>query len=181
MNSHRNIHLILDALQERYPEAPLALEYTNPFELLVAVLLSARCTDERVNMVTRELFKHLATPEDFMSSDIHAVEDLIRPTGFYRNKAKLLQNCCRELQIRFRGEVPTALEDLIQLPGIGRKSANMIRGNAFGLPGIAVDTHVQRVVSRLELSLHKDPVKIEKVLCDIIPAVSYTHLRAHET
>jgi len=174
MKTDRLIHRVLDVFDELYPGAGLALNFSNPFELVVAVLLSARCTDERVNMVTHDLFKHVATPVEFLDADIGAIEQLVRPTGFYRNKAKLLMGCCEVLHKRFHDEVPEAMEDLMQLPGIGRKSANMIRGNAFGLPGIAVDTHVQRVSFRLGFSKHKDPIKIEKDLGKLIPENRWT-------
>ncbi|MCL6555704.1 MAG: endonuclease III [Burkholderiales bacterium] len=160
---------ILSRLLSRYPEPRLALNYRTPLELLVAVILSAQCTDARVNEVTRTLFRKYRSARDYAEADPAVLEEDIRPTGFYRNKARLLIGCCRKLVESFGGEVPRRLEDLLSLPGVGRKTANMVLGNAFGIPGIAVDTHVARVAQRLGLVKSDDPEKIEAELMALFP------------
>jgi len=143
--------------------------------LLVAVILSAQCTDERVNQVTRQLFQKYRRPEDYVKVDLEELERDIRPTGFYRNKARALRNCCQMLVQKFGGEVPRRIDDLVKLPGVGRKTAAMVLGNAFGIQeGIAVDTHVRRVVERLQLSNQKDPDKIERDLMELVPQEQWT-------
>lgn len=166
---------LFEALSVRYPEPRLALVFSNPFELLTAVLLSAQCTDERVNRVTAELFKRCPGPADILKLTQDQLEDLIRPTGFFRNKAKALQGACRVLMERFGGRIPERLEDLITLPGVGRKTAVMVLGNAFGsAQGIAVDAHVQRVAQRTGLSAAKTPEKIEQDLMAQLPPARWT-------
>jgi endonuclease-3 len=135
----------------------------------VATILSAQCTDKQVNSVTQLLFKTLKTPDDFIETPLETIENLIRPTGFFHNKAKNIKNCARELKENYNGKVPASLEELVKLPGVGRKTANVVLGAAFGIPGIVVDTHVARISQRLELTLKKDPVKIERDLMKIIP------------
>jgi endonuclease III len=169
---------ILAVLDRYYPDARCTLGFRNPLELLVATVLSAQCTDQRVNQVTPELFKKYPSAASYAQASLEELETAIRSTGFYRNKAKSIQACCRELQERFAGKVPADLDILVQLPGIGRKTANVILGNAFHIPGIVVDTHVGRVSRRLGLSTHDDPVKIEFDLMELIPHerwVTFSH------
>jgi endonuclease-3 len=160
---------IVSLLLKRYPDPRLALNYANPLELLVAVILSAQCTDARVNGVTRSLFKHYLTASHYATADAQDLEEAIRPTGFYRNKAKALIGCCQELVAEFAGEVPDTVEALTKLPGVGRKTANMVLGNAFGKEAIAVDTHVARVTRRLGLAHARDAGKIEMELLAQVP------------
>jgi len=157
---------ILDAL---YPEAHCSLDFRNPIQLLVATILSAQCTDERVNQVTPELFRKYPDARAFAEAPLEELEEAVRSTGFFRNKARSIQGCCRILHERFGGEVPAKLETLVELPGIGRKTANVILGNSFGIPGIVVDTHVSRVTQRLGLTKRKDAEKIEFDLMALLP------------
>jgi len=166
---------IIKTLSKTIPDAKIALRSSNPLELLIATILSAQCTDVKVNQVTVDLFKKYRSAKDYARSDVTELEEAIRPTGFYRNKAKSLQKCCQELVSRFGGEVPQTMEELVTLPGVGRKTANVILGGAFGIPGIAVDTHVQRVSQRIGLTKNSDPVKIEFDLMEIVPKVEWTH------
>ena len=152
-----------------YPDAVCELDHTNAFELLAATILSAQCTDARVNMVTPELFGRYPTPADLASANPAAVEEIIRSTGFYQNKTKSLIGMAQGLLERFDGEVPTALADLVTLPGVGRKTGNVVRSVAFGLPGLPVDTHVGRLSRRLGLSELEDPVKLELQLNAFLP------------
>ncbi|HUX64091.1 endonuclease III [Sulfuricella sp.] len=170
----RNCHEVASLLLAQYPEPRLALNYANALELLVAVILSAQCTDARVNEVTRHLFMKYRTAADFATADHAALEEDIRPTGFYRNKAKAVIGCCRKLVEEFGGKVPETLEALITLPGVGRKTANMVLGNAFGKPGIAVDTHVLRVANRLGLVSSDDPEEVERRLMGQLPPAQWT-------
>ncbi len=169
---------ILAFLDRHYPDARCTLDYRNPLELLVATVLSAQCTDQRVNQVTPALFKKYPSAASYAQAPLEELETAIRSTGFYRNKAKNIQACCRELQERFAGKIPAELDILVQLPGIGRKTANVILGNAFHIPGVVVDTHVGRVSQRLGLTNHEDPVKIEYDLMELIPRerwVTFSH------
>jgi len=166
---------IIRILSKEIPDAPIALKFSNPLQLLIATILSAQCTDVKVNQVTPDLFKKYRTARDFAESNLATLEEEIRPTGFYRNKAKSLQKCCQKLVKRFGGEVPKTLDDLVTLPGVGRKTANVLLGNAFGIPGIAVDTHVHRVSRRIGLTKNDDPVKIEFDLMEIVPKEEGTH------
>lgn len=178
MTSPNKTISILAVLDEHYPDAHCTLDYGNPLELLVATILSAQCTDERVNQVTPQLFETYRTTADYARAPLAELETAIRSTGFYRNKAKNIQACCRELQERFAGKIPVDLSMLVQLPGIGRKTANVILGNAFHIPGIVVDTHVGRVSQRLGLTTNEDPVKIEFDLMELIPRerwVTFSH------
>lgn len=151
------------------------LQYHNPYELLVAVILSAQCTDKRVNEVSQTLFKKYRTPEDYANASQEEFEEDIRSTGFYHNKAKNIRACCAEIIERFGGEVPDNLEDLESLPGVGHKTANVVLTNAFGISsGIPVDTHVIRLSNRWELVDTKDPLKIEAVLKELIPQENWT-------
>jgi endonuclease-3 len=174
---------VIRMLVRTYPGVTLALHFTTPLELLIALILAAQCTDERVNQVTASLFRKYRTPRDWAGADGTVLEAEIRSTGFYRNKAKAIQECCRKIVARFEGKVPRALEDLLTLPGVGRKTANILRGNAYGAPAIGVDTHVARLAERLGLSAETDPDKIELDLNALIPdkeKVRFCHLlQAH--
>lgn len=167
MNS---ISTLLDRLRAAHPDIHCALNHENPFQLLVATILSAQCTDERVNQVTPALFARFPTPQDMAASRREDLEALIRPTGFYRNKAKNIQAASIRICERFGGEVPQGMDELTSLPGVARKTANVVRGVCFGLAdGIVVDTHVKRLSQRLGLTEQKTPEKIEKELMLIIP------------
>ena len=167
---------ILDRLAEEFPDARTALHFTNELELLVATVLSAQCTDQRVNQVTQSLFNKYRSAHDYAQADRTGLEQDIRPTGFFRQKAKAIQEICRGLIQRFGGEVPRRLEDLVSLPGIGRKTANLVLSEVFGIPGIIVDTHVKRVTGRIGLTKESDPVKIEFDLMDYVPREDWWHL-----
>ncbi|MBW1698567.1 MAG: endonuclease III [Deltaproteobacteria bacterium] len=165
---------IIRILKKEYPGAKTALRFTNPIELLVATVLSAQCTDERVNRVTEELFKKYKTARDYAEVDLSELEEDIRPTGFYRNKARAIKEFCTELVKHYDGKVPASREELVKLPGIGRKTANLVLGEAFGIPGIVVDTHVLRLSHRIGLTRKKDPVKAEFELMDVVPKNQWT-------
>ena len=156
-----------------YPDVKTQLDFKTPFQLLVATILSAQCTDKQVNQVTPILFLQLASPQDFAEADVETIEKLIRPTGFYHNKARNIRLCSETLINRFHGMVPDTLEDLIQLAGVGRKTANVVLGAAFGKPGIVVDTHVARISGRLGLTRNQYPEKIEMDLMLLIPKKSW--------
>ena len=160
-------------LLNKYPEPGLALHYKNPLELLIAVILSAQCTDARVNAVTRDLFKKYRTAQDYINVPDAELEEDIRPTGFYHNKAKAIKNIAGELVKRFDGIVPDDIDTFATVKGIGRKSANMIVGLAYSKPGIIVDTHVARVSGRIGLTVNKDPEKIEIDLKPLVPVSSW--------
>ncbi len=166
---------IIKALVKKYPKATLALNHNSALELLIAVILSAQCTDERVNQVTQTLFKKYAQAKDYSTAAREQLEQDIRPTGFFRNKAKSLQACCQMLVDTYAGDVPQDIDDLVRLPGVGRKTAAMVLGNAFGLQqGIAVDTHVKRIALRTQISVSKTPEKIEKDLMAAVPRAKWT-------
>lgn len=165
---------IADELARAYPDAECALRFGNPFELLAATILSAQCTDERVNLVTPALFARFPTPQAMASAPLEEIEELIRTTGFFRNKAKSLKGMAAQIVERFNGEVPQNMEDLRTLPGVGRKTANVVLGNCFDTPGLTVDTHMQRVNRRLGLTKAEDPEKIERDLMDLIPQSDWT-------
>ncbi len=162
-------------LARAYPEAKCSLDFSNPYELLAATILSAQCTDERVNLVTPALFKRFPTPADMASGTLEELEVLIRTTGFFRNKAKSLKGMATQVTENFGGSVPRTMEDLRTLPGVGRKTANVVLGNCFDTPGITVDTHMQRVTKRLGLAKASDPEKIERELMPLIPEAERTH------
>lgn len=165
---------VIEKLKEYYPDATCSLDFETPFQMLVAVMLSAQCTDERVNIVTKELFKKYGTPESMAKVDIKELEKLIHSCGFYKNKAKNAKESANIIVNKYNGEVPQTMEELMELPGIGRKSANVIMLEAFKNPqGIAVDTHARRVSNRLGLSKNSDPEKIENDLLKIIPKEYY--------
>ncbi len=156
-------------LRTIYPDVKTQLFYESPFQLLVATILSAQCTDKQVNRVTPVLFDHLKTPADFAAAPLKTIEKYIRSTGFFRNKARNIKNCSRVLLEKHRGRVPQTLEQLVRLPGVGRKTANVVLGAAFGVPGVVVDTHVARISQRLGLTPNTDAVKIEFDLMKIVP------------
>ncbi len=166
---------IVRALARLYPDAHCALTFANPLQLLVATILSAQCTDKRVNMVTPALFGRYPDAAAFAQADRTELQDMIRSTGFFRNKARNIQECCRLLVEKHAGQVPGTMEELLALPGIARKTANVILGNAFGVPGIPVDTHVGRLSRRLGLSEFANPVKVERDLMDLIPEQEWTN------
>jgi endonuclease-3 len=162
--------VILDRLAEMHPDAHCALYHSTPLDLLVATILSAQCTDERVNQVTRGLFARFRTPADYLAVPVEELERAIMPTGFFRSKAGHIRGACAVILERFGGEVPQTIAELVQLPGVGRKTAAVVSSNAFGArEGIAVDTHVGRLSRRLGLTRHTDPVKVEKVLMQLYP------------
>ena len=170
----RRARKVLDALAELYPDAHCALDHQTPIQLLVATILSAQCTDARVNLVTPALFARYKSARDFAEANPRELERLVAPTGFFRNKARNIIACCRAIVDQHGGEVPGTLEELVRLPGVGRKTANVILGNAFGVPGITVDTHVGRLSRRLGLTTHDDPVKVEFDLMELIPPAEWT-------
>jgi endonuclease III len=157
-----------------YPEATCALVFDGPLQLLIATILSAQCTDVRVNLVTPALFARYPDAAAFANADRSELERLIQSTGFFRNKARNIQLCCQELVVRHGGQVPSTMEELTPLPGIGRKTANVVLGNAFAMPGIPVDTHVGRLSRRMGLTVHDDPVKVERDLMEMIPKKEWT-------
>jgi len=173
--NQKRVKEIIRLLSKEIQDAPIALRFSNPFELLIATILSAQCTDTKVNQVTQDLFKKYRSAKDYAGVNLTELEEDIRPTGFYRNKAKSIRNCCQELIARFRGDVPRTLDELVTLPGVGRKTANVVLGNAFGTPGIVVDTHVHRVSQRIGLTKNDDAVKIEFDLMEIVPKEEWTH------
>ena len=166
----KRVRAILAKLDEAYPAVTCALEHQNPFQLLIATILSAQCTDVRVNQVTRSLFQKYRRPEDFAYANPRDLEAEIRPTGFFRSKTKSIQGTSKKIVEEFSGEVPRTMEQLLTFPGVARKTANVVLGTAFGIPsGIVVDTHVQRLAGRLDLTRNTDPKKIEQDLIRIIP------------
>ena len=170
----RRVRKIYPILEKVYPGARTALNSKNPLELLIATILSAQCTDARVNMVTKEVFKKYKSAADWAKADIKDIESDIRSTGFYRNKAISIKGVCAEVIERFNGKVPDTMEELVALPGVGRKTANVVLGNAFGVPAIACDTHVIRLSRRLGLSENSDAVKLEFDLAEIVPKKNWT-------
>ena len=165
---------IARALRRAHPEAKCALHFESPFQLLVATILSAQCTDEMVNRVTAGLFAEYASPEALADAEPGEIERLVRRTGFFRQKAQSIQSASRDIAEKFGGEVPRTLEDLLTLRGVARKTANLVLGTAFGVPGLAVDTHMKRVNRRLGLSSEDDPVKIERDLMDLVCREEWT-------
>ncbi len=173
---------VISFFDEYYPNARCSLRFENPFQLLAATILSAQCTDERVNLTTPELFRRYPDPRSLAQAAPEDVEALIKPCGFYHNKAKSLLGMSRDLAEKHGGRVPDRLEDLVKLPGVGRKTANVVLGNAFGIPGLTVDTHLGRVSRRLGLSGNQDPEKVEADLASIIPRerwVLFSHQAIH--
>jgi endonuclease III len=172
-------HRIRRGLQKLYPDAHCALSFRTPLELLVATILSAQCTDKRVNLVTPALFARYADAHAFANANPGELERMIQSTGFFRNKARSIIGCCQEIVENHGGEVPRTMAELVPLPGVGRKTANVILGNAFNTPGIPVDTHVGRLSLRMGLTSHTDPVKVEADLMKLVPKKHWT-MFAHQ-
>ena len=176
----RRVRRLIRLLRKEYPEARCSLDHTSPLELLVATILSAQCTDERVNLVTANLFRKYRTWEDYASAPAPELERDIHSTGFFRNKAKSIQGACRMIGERHGGRVPDSMEELLELPGVARKTANVVLGNAYGITsGIVVDTHVARLSERLKLTEHDQPEKIERDLMELVPRkdwIIFSHL-----
>ena len=170
----QRVRKILAGLKKRYPDAHCELTHDNPLQLLISTILSAQCTDKRVNMVTPALFDRFPDAQAFAQADPEELMQMIRSTGFYQNKAKNIKKCCQVIVEKHTGHVPDNLEDLVQLGGVGRKTANVILGNAFGKPAMVVDTHVKRISNLLGLTAEQDPVKIEFALMKIIPKKDWT-------
>lgn len=168
MKKGERVSEILKILDEIYPVVKCTLDYTNPIEMLIATQLSAQCTDARVNIITKDLFKRFRSVEDFANADLSELEEYIRSAGFYKNKAKNIKACCQRLIDEYGGKVPDTMEDLLTLPGTGRKTANLVLGDVFGKPAVVVDTHCIRLSNRLGLVSNKDPEKIEHELKKII-------------
>jgi endonuclease III len=169
-NNPKNHRKILQILKKVYPDAECALVHESPLQLLLATILSAQCTDQRVNEVTKTLFKKYRTAKEFARAGQIEVEKIIHSTGFFRQKAYSIRETCRILEEKFGGEVPKSMEELTALPGVGRKTANVVMGNAFGIAsGVVVDTHVRRLSNRLGLTRQDDPVKIEQDLIQVVP------------
>ena len=167
---------ILSALKRAYPDAHCELNFSNPLQLLVATILSAQCTDRRVNLVTAELFNKYSTARDFAKAPLAEIEAAVKTTGFFRNKAKNIKACCAALLERFDGEVPRTMDELHALAGVGRKTANVVLGNAFGINvGVVVDTHVTRLSNRLGLAKGMDAVKLEQILMKLVPQSDWTN------
>jgi endonuclease-3 len=172
----RRVKKILPILKKRFPNARTELDYRTPLQLLISTILSAQCTDVRVNIVTKDLFKKYKSAKDFADVDLAQLEEDIKPTGFYRNKAKSIKAACRVITEQFGGDLPDNIEQLTTLPGVGRKTANVILSNAFGVPAISCDTHVIRLSRRLALSANSDPVKLEFDLAEITPKKDWSDL-----
>ena len=161
---------IIELLEKEHRDAKIALNHTNPLELLIATILSAQCTDERVNIVTKTLFKKYMSIEDYAGADLKELEQDIRSTGFYRNKARNIKKCCQIILDKFGSQVPKTMEEILELPGVARKTANIVLSNAYGVvEGIAVDTHVRRLSRRLRLTANDNPDKIEQDLMKLVP------------
>lgn len=174
---------IIALLSKQYPDARCSLNHKTPLQLLVSTILSAQCTDKRVNEVTPALFAKFKTARDYAGADLDVLEDYVRTTGFYRNKAKSLKNAGRALVEKFGGQVPCTMEELLSLPGVGRKTANVVLGNAFGTAaGVVVDTHVNRIAARLGLAPEESPEKMERKLMEVVPKrhwIMFPHLLIH--
>ena len=178
IRQNANHRKILKLLKKHYQDSQCALSYKTPYQLLVATVLSAQCTDERVNKVTPHLFKKYSDPQSMSRASLKQIETLIKSTGFYKNKAKHICSAARRIMIEHKGEVPRTMKELTKLPGVGRKTANVVLGNAFGVPGIVVDTHVTRLSNRLGFAKEKDAVKLEKKLEKVVPKkdwVGFSH------
>ena len=180
--ARQRIRNIWPILKRTYPNAKIALKFVNPLELLISTILSAQCTDVRVNMVTKDLFRKYKKASDWAEAHLREIEEGIRSTGFFRNKAVNIKAACTKIVRHFDGKVPDTMEELVTLPGVGRKTANCVLGDAFGIPGITCDTHVIRLSRRLALSENSDPVKLEFDLAEIVPKANWTrfsHLLIH--
>lgn len=161
--------LVCDRLEERYPDAVCSLTYTKPHELMIAGRLSAQCTDERVNIVTKTLFEKYTSIDDFAAADVNDIMEIVRPCGLYKTKAESIVGMCRMINERFGGQIPDTVEQLTTLPGIGRKTANLIMGDVFGRPAVVTDTHCIRITGRLGLTRNTEPAKVEADLWRILP------------
>ena len=169
-DQNRTLKIIIELLEKEHRDAKIALNHTNPLELLIATILSAQCTDERVNIVTKTLFKKYGSVEDYAGADLKELEQDIRSTGFYRNKARNIKKCCQMILDKFGSQVPKTMEEILELPGVARKTANIVLSNAYGVvEGIAVDTHVRRLSRRLGLTANDNPDKIEQDLMKLVP------------
>lgn len=174
MTKKEKVINILEILNEKFGKPECALKYNTPFELLVAVILSAQCTDVRVNIVTSEMYKKVNTPEQFANLPVEEIEEMIKSTGFYRNKAKNIKLCSQQLLNEYNGEIPQEMDKLVKLAGVGRKTANVVRGEIWGLAdGITVDIHVKRLSNLIGLTKNDDPIKIEQDLMKIVPRDSW--------
>lgn len=174
MTKKEKVINILEILNEKFGKPECALKYNTSFELLVAVILSAQCTDVRVNIVTSEMYKKVNTPEQFANLPVEEIEEMIKSTGFYRNKAKNIKLCSQQLLNEYNGEIPQEMDKLVKLAGVGRKTANVVRGEIWGLAdGITVDTHVKRLSNLIGLTKNDDPIKIEQDLMKIVPRDSW--------
>lgn len=174
--SVKSARAIYRILCKTYPEVQCELDFANPLQLLVATVLSAQCTDKRVNLVTPALFRKYRSAKDFAAADLEDIEKLVHSTGFFRAKARNIKGLAMRIQSEFDGEVPGALVDLITLPGVGRKTANVVLGHAFGIPGITVDTHFGRLSRRFQWTTEQDPVKVEFAVAELIPQQEWTNL-----
>jgi endonuclease-3 len=173
-NKQARAQKIWQRLNKAYPAATTALTHISPFELLVATILSAQCTDERVNIVTKSLFKKYRKPEDYLAVPVEELENDIRPTGFFHNKAKSIRGLCHALIENHKGQVPQTMDEMVKLPGVGRKTANVVLGTVFGLAtGVVVDTHVRRLAFRMGLTREDDPEKIEQDLMKLLPSETW--------
>ena len=182
MNKNEYVNQLIERLKKEYPEAECTLKTKNPLQLLISTQLSAQCTDERVNMVTPALYAKYKTAEDFANAPVEEIEGYIKSLGLYKNKAKNLKSCCETLVRDFGGEVPGNMEALLTLAGVGRKTANLVLGEAFGLPAVVVDTHATRLSRRMGLTKNVDPAKIEQDLKKIIPEheqMNFCHRLVH--
>lgn len=183
MELHERVIKVLDLLEKHYGSTKCYLTHENAWQLLIATILSAQCTDDRVNIVTKDLFKKYTDIKAFAEADLQELEQDIRSTGFYHNKAKNIIGCCQMLLSEYGGEVPQDIDKLTKLPGVGRKTANVVRGNIYGIPSVVVDTHVRRVSNMLGFTNSQDPVKIEFELMELLPVENWiaynTQIIAH--
>jgi endonuclease III len=182
-DARRHARQVARRLARQYADAQCALNFTSPLQLLIATILSAQCTDERVNMVTPVLFKRYPTADDLAQAPQSEIEQIIQSTGFFRNKAKSIKECCRALVESHGGKVPQDMEEMVHLAGVGRKTANVVLGTAFGIPsGVVVDTHVGRLSIRLDLTRQTDPLKVERDLMQLLPKsewIAFAHRMIH--
>lgn len=168
------VQKVINLLKKKYPDAHCALNHENAYQLLIATILSAQCTDERVNKVTPALFKKFPTPDKMAKAKVEDIEELVRSTGFYKNKAKNIKACCEQIVTQHKGNVPQTMDELHALPGVGRKTANVVLGNVFGVPSMVVDTHVTRLSNKLGFVKGTDAVKLELALQKIMPESEWT-------
>jgi endonuclease-3 len=175
MDNGKRVRNMIDILSNEYPDAHCMLDFSNAFELLIATVLAAQCTDAMVNRVTPGLFEAYPSPQAFLDAPVEELQQAIYKTGFYRNKTKSIKKCCQALIDNHSGEVPSTMEELVALGGVGRKTANCVLGNVFGIPGIVVDTHVRRLANRMGYTAQSNPDKIETDLTAIVPEDEWTH------